>query len=280
VLARDGHIHLEATHRLRLLQEHGDDTGRYGPPDIFAGVLASCLRDTAAGGAREALLRLNPLSWARRGIQLRAQCSALSNAQEAAETNHNLIVAFYVTLKHEADASELRRAVEFAVGAKRLDLVAGIDVSRSYDIADPCSVPSHYAIGPALHHAVEQARDGGLDVAFHCGWYDNEADLEAAIELGARRVGHAVPLAGRPDLVVELVQRGIVVELCPTAHLRRQQRSIAVLPVVGWLAAGLSVDVGTDHPLGLGTTYRREADLLRAAVPTWDASRQNACVGP
>jgi aminodeoxyfutalosine deaminase len=265
---RDGHLHLEATLRLQAVvsqyerQPSDDRLGR------FERVLSECMSNTAAGGAREAFLRFNPLIWVQRGVPLRTQIGTLAATVEQARTQHALAVTIYVTLKREASAVELRTAVKFALEARKAG-VAGVDISRSYDVTDLTSRPGNEADATALRGAVVQARDGGLEVACHCGWYDSSANLEEAIELGAVRIGHALALVDRPDLVTELVQRRIVVEVCPTSYERRVGRSIAMLPVADWFAAGVALEVGTDHPLALGTDLHREVTHLRAAVPGW-----------
>jgi adenosine deaminase len=150
--------------------------------------------------------------------------------------------------------------------------VIGVDVSRAYPVDDPEARPAGgRAADPGLASALARAREAELAVAAHCGWYDGRAELEEALGWGATRIGHGTPLVAAPDLVGELSRRGVTVEVCPTAFERRTGRRLKELPVEEWLAAGIGVEVGTDHPLALGTDLRTEARKLGEAFPGWHA---------
>jgi aminodeoxyfutalosine deaminase len=264
---RDGHLHLEATLRLALasVAARGRDTP---PAALFETVLLACARDCAAAGAGDVLLRYNPLSWVRHGVPLDDQKAIAGAVIARARTRYGVAMRIYVSLKREAPEADLRAAVDFALAARQRG-VEGIDVSRSYDVADPRSRPARGVRPHGLAALVSRAREAGLQVAMHCGWYDGSAELVEAIRLGAARIGHAVSLAERPRLVAELVARDVTVEVCPSAFERRTRETLAWLPLECWHQAGLRIEVGTDHPLALGTDIAREHRKLQAVVPQW-----------
>jgi adenosine deaminase len=261
-VACDAHLHLEATLRLRAV---GAAAASAPPGRLLERSVVGCAADAARGGADAALVRFNPLTWLRRELSRQELVAALRRAADEAHALHGVSLGLFVTLKREASAAEVTTAVEVAEAAHPAP-VLGVDVSRSYEVANPASRPGSEGDAAALRAGVARAREAGLEVAVHCGWYDGAAQLEEALELGAVRIGHAVPLRD-PDHMTELASRGGRVEICPTSFERRGGGDIASLPLAEWHAAGIAIDVGTDHPLALGTTFARERALLAAALP-------------
>lgn len=267
---RDAHLHLEATLRLTLARARPG--AAQGPPAaLLETVLLDCARDLARAGAGTASVRYNPLAWVRRGVPLDCQPGVLAAAVRQAQARHAVAIEIWVTLKREAPARAIRAAVDFALAARDRG-VAGVDVSRDYDVAVASSRPGRPAAPRALAAAVARGRDGGLEIAMHCGWHDGPAELAEALRLGASRIGHATPLAHRPRLVSELVARGIAIELCPTAFERRTGELLSSLPLERWRDAGLRIAVGSDHPVALRTDIAREQRKLQAALPGWTPS--------
>lgn len=257
----DGHVHLEASLRRRG-RRAGADAGAE-----FEEVLLDCARDLVDGGAQFALLRFNPLSWRQRGLPLDRQAAHLRAAAEKAHSTWAIVLRWFVTLKREGNREDLTAAVEAASAARDMG-VLGVDVSRSYEVGRGIP-PFDNGDGRALAQAVARARGNGLAVAVHCGWHDGRRELEEALEWGATRIGHATPLAAADDLLADVAAAQVTVEVCPTAFERQTERGLFELPVGEWLAAGLRVDVGTDHPLALGTDLRIEARELSSAFPAW-----------
>jgi adenosine deaminase len=263
-VACDAHLHLEATLRLRAL---GAAAGSTPPAELLERSLVGCAADTARGGAGAALVRFNPLTWLRRGLSREELVDALRRSVESARRRHGVSLGLFVTLKREEGGHALATAVDVAeVAGPGLGPVVGVDVSRSYDVADSSSRPGAEGDSAALRAGVGRARDAGLEVAVHCGWYDGSAQLEQALELGAVRIGHAVALRD-PDQIAELASRAGRVEVCPTSYERRGGGDVRSLPLPDWRAAGIAIDVGTDHPLALGTTFARERARLAAVLP-------------
>jgi adenosine deaminase len=255
-------VHLEASLRRR------DRRGSGPPAREFETVLADCLRELGEGGAQGALVRFNPLSWWRCGVSFEQQAGALAAVAQCAVGAWGVVVRWFVTLKREGDAREWEEAVDAAIRARSAG-VAGVDVSRSYVVAVPDDAPAPEGSRRDLAEAVARAREAGLVVAVHCGWYDGRRELEEALSWGASRIGHGTALGEAPDLLDDLSRREVVIEVCPTAFERRTRRPLVRLPVGEWLAAGIAVDVGTDHPRALGTDLRAEALKLGGAFPGW-----------
>ena len=94
-----------------------------------------------------------------------------------------------------------------------------------------------------------RARAGGLGLTAHAGEVAGSRDLETALELGVDRVSHATLLAERPDLLAELVRRGIPIEVNLTSNLRTGAvADLARHPVREWFRAGARIALSTDDP--------------------------------
>jgi adenosine deaminase len=94
-----------------------------------------------------------------------------------------------------------------------------------------------------------RARAGGLALTAHAGEVAGSRDLETALELGVDRIGHGTILAGRPDLLAEIVRRGIPIEVNLTSNLRTGEvAALARHPAREWFRAGAKITLSTDDP--------------------------------
>jgi Adenosine deaminase len=257
----DAHVHLEAA--LRLARR-----GPGGPVGeaVLAEMVTELVTESAAHGAPGVRLRYNPMQWLRRGVGVAAQTAALTRAAADADAAGSVLSVF-VSLKH-GDAGSWSRAVDIALAARASGApVDGLDVSRAYAVDDPAAAPVTSAPSGPMVERVRAAGRDGLVVAVHLGWFDRAPDVELALAMRARRIGHAVPLRDDDRWDAALAGAGAVVEVCPTAYRRRTGLPLDTLPVDRWLDAGIAVEAGTDHPLAFGTTFDAEWRLLTAAFP-------------
>ncbi len=66
-----------------------------------------------------------------------------------------------------------------------------------------------------------RARELGLGITIHAGEWGGPANVREAVErLGATRIGHGVRSIEDPELVDWLVERGTVLEVCPTSNIQ------------------------------------------------------------
>jgi adenosine deaminase len=115
-----------------------------------------------------------------------------------------------------------------------------------------------------------RARAAGLGTTIHTGETSHTgADGVLAVieKLQPDRIGHGIAAARSEELMAKLVERAIVLEICPSSNHRTQA-------VSGWeelkaivarlLAAGVRFTINTDGTYLLRTTLRREFELLLA----------------
>ncbi len=94
------------------------------------------------------------------------------------------------------------------------------------------------------------ARDAGLGVTIHAGEVAGPDSVWVAItQLHASRIGHGVRAIEDPKLLEMLVERGILLEICPSSNVQtRVVESIAAHPIRQLMLEGVSVCINTDDP--------------------------------
>jgi adenosine deaminase len=120
------------------------------------------------------------------------------------------------------------------------------------------------------------AHDAGLGLTCHAGEWAGPESVRAALALPApvTRLGHGVRAIEDPELVRELVERGTVLEICPTSNVvLSAYPGFAEHPFPRLHAAGVRVTLGSDDPpywpASIGGEYavaRREWALDDAAL--------------
>jgi aminodeoxyfutalosine deaminase len=105
-----------------------------------------------------------------------------------------------------------------------------------------------------------QAADLGLHCVPHAGETTGPQTVRDSLDLlGAVRIGHGISAAQDPTLLKELVERDIVLEICPTSNLRtRAVARIEDHPFPVLRAAGVRVTLNTDDPGMFDTDLNRE----------------------
>jgi adenosine deaminase len=162
----------------------------------------------------------------------------------------------FASVDRETNAAMAALAVEYAGRG-----VVGLDVA---DAGPGDEALSGYAAW------LRRGRAAGLGLTAHAGESARGGEIEDALEIGVDRIGHGIILRERPDLLKELVRRGVVVEVNPTSNLRTGAvASYKDHPVRAWVDAGLKTTLSTDDPGVFGVDLVHEyAALAREAGMT------------
>ena len=122
-------------------------------------------------------------------------------------------------------------------------------------------------------HAVQIARDGGLGFVPHAGEAAGEESLREALAMDPDRIRHGIRAADSPDLLDEIVDRGIVLDVCPTSNLRTGVvRDLAEHPLPRLRKAGVLCSINTDDPAMFNTDLGHEYEVAqRLGVSAVDA---------
>ncbi len=111
-----------------------------------------------------------------------------------------------------------------------------------------------------FERAFQVAKDGGLGSVPHAGEAAGPESIRGAIEtLQADRIRHGIRCVEDPRLVEELVDRGIVCDVCPISNVRtRVVDSMADHPLARMLGAGVLCSISTDDPAMFDTDLARD----------------------
>src|SRR5262249_45638852 len=113
-----------------------------------------------------------------------------------------------------------------------------------------------------------RARKAGLGTTVHTGetTHTGSDGVVAVIEkLKPARIGHGIAAAESDEAMSKLTEQGIVLEICPSSNLRTH--AVADLGDLRHVferlrTAGVKLTINTDGTYLLGTTLRKEFDLL------------------
>ncbi len=119
-------------------------------------------------------------------------------------------------------------------------------------------------------YSFDLAKEAGLRLTAHAGEWGGPDRIRETLALGVERLGHGIKAIEDPALVQELVDRGIVLEVCPGSN-------VVLQAVTGWDAhpierlrdAGVQVTISTDDPPFFHTTMTEELEGLQKTFG-WD----------
>jgi aminodeoxyfutalosine deaminase len=130
--------------------------------------------------------------------------------------------------------------------------------------------------------AFEIARDGGLAIVPHAGEAAGPDSIREVLGMMPDRIRHGIRAIEDPGVLAELVDRGLVLDVCPTSNLRTGV--VAALdqhPLPALRAAGVPCSINTDDPAMFGTDlgheYEVAAGLGVSAADAYAAGLAGAC---
>jgi aminodeoxyfutalosine deaminase len=122
-------------------------------------------------------------------------------------------------------------------------------------------------------HAFAIARDGGLGLVPHAGEAAGADSIREVLALNPDRIRHGIRAVEDRSVLAEIVDRGLVLDVCPTSNLRTGVvPSLAAHPLPALRAAGVACTVNTDDPAMFGTDLGQEYALAAGlGVSAYDA---------
>jgi aminodeoxyfutalosine deaminase len=273
------HVHLEGAIRPATLLEIAHRNGQPLPADTVAGLqelydftdfddfirvwllTTGCLRtaddfrlvvaDYAAEAASFGAVYLEGIFSPQRGVawpEIFTGCTeGIVEAYERHGVTVRLTPDLYRTLEPELASEWARCAVRFADRG-----VVGLGLG-GLEAACPAAV---YAAAFAI------ARDGGLGLVPHAGEAAGPESVREILSFQPARIRHGIRAVEDPEVLAEIVDRGLVLDVCPTSNLRtRVVGSLAEHPLPRLRAAGVLCSINTDDPAMFGTDLGREHQL-------------------
>jgi adenosine deaminase len=147
---------------------------------------------------------------------------------------------------------------------------AWIDACTSWKYLDGIDLhgPETDPLGSWASRLWREAREAGMMTKAHAGEFDGPAFVRRVVdELGVSRIEHGVRCLEDPDLVRELVDRDVVLDVCPISNVKLGVvPSYDSHPLGALLDAGIPCTVSTDDPLVFGNTLFDEYALLASRL--------------
>ena len=107
----------------------------------------------------------------------------------------------------------------------------------------------------------------GVPYVIHAGEADGPDSMWAAIEMGAKRIGHGIAAMQDEKLMAYLKEHQIPLEVCVTSNVQTKgAASYEVHPILRMLEYGIAVTMNTDNMTVSGTDLDNEANLIASRL--------------
>lgn len=110
----------------------------------------------------------------------------------------------------------------------------------------------------------EYAKSLNVPFTIHAGEADGYDSIKAAIDFGAKRLGHGIKIIDYPDLINEAKEKGVTLEVCPTSNV--QTNAINKLenhPIKKLYDMDVNVCINTDNRTVSNVTLEDEYKKLK-----------------
>ncbi len=233
-------------------------------------VAAELVETKAADGVRYIEIRWGPLLHVAKGLSLDAGIGAVCRGANEAAARTGTVVRLICTALRSHDPDANLRLARTASRFRDQGLTG-------WDLAGP-----EAAFPDPLTHAAAfgAARAGGLRITIHAGEWGGAAQVRRALEVEPERIAHGPGAVDDPDLCVELIARGITLDLCPTSNYQAGiVESVEAHPLARLHRAGVSVTLSTDDTtvsdISLSDEYLRAIGAIGLSLPElWAVDRR------
>lgn len=212
----------------------------YRSLDVIERITREIVIDAAEDNVRYMELRFTPkalcnISHAsvKEVVELVCQ-TALQTAEE-----HNIIVRLIASMNRHESVEFGERVLRAAVDNRHNGIV-GLDLAGNEEMS---ALP--------FRDIFRSAKQEGLGITVHAGeWNGASSVWDAVGNLYADRIGHGVRVLEDPSITNILVEREIVLEVCPSSNvLSGIVSSLAEHPLPDLMKQGLQVTINTDDPI-------------------------------
>lgn len=208
---------------------------------IIRRITREVIEDAALDNVKYMELRFTPQalnSLIKRSVQ--DVVSWVCEEAKKAESAYDIKVRLIVSMNRHESQDIGRRALSAAIKHRDRGVVA-VDLAGRED-EFPASLFRDIFI---------RAKKADLRVTIHAGeWGGAQSVWDAVGNLGADRVGHGIRVLEDPSMVNVLVERGVVLEVCPTSNFHSGVvKTLDVHPFKELQLRGIPVTLNTDDPL-------------------------------
>jgi aminodeoxyfutalosine deaminase len=228
----------------------------------FADAVEALAIELAGQNVRYAEVTSTAFSHNLRGVPMSEYVDGLNTGRRIARERHGVEIGWVIDIPRELEPPHEAFTASFLTGPRPPDGVVGIGLGGP-EVGFPAEL---------FAASFDRARAAGLRSLPHAGETQGPASVRAALDtLGAERIGHGVRSIDDPELVRELVDRGIHLEVSITSNvLLGVAPDVARHPFPRLRDAGVSVGINTDDPAYFATTLTRE---IRIAADAYGLTR-------
>ncbi|MBQ9369910.1 MAG: adenosine deaminase [Clostridia bacterium] len=222
-------------------------------PECVEYAVVSLSRRLAACGCTYAEIRFAPAFHTHGGSSMREIVRGAEAGCKRAEIHVSLILC----AMRGREEKENLEVIEIAAEEKGRGVV-GVDLAGAEALYPTEGYREVFLLASRL----------GLNITVHAGEAAGADSVRAALDLGARRIGHGVRAAGDEALLDRIAREGIVLEMCPTSNVQTGAvASIETHPIGDFMARGIRCVVCSDNMTVSNTDVRRECALVKQAFP-------------
>jgi len=232
----------------------------YSSREAVMRVTSEAVADAAADNVRYLELRFNPVALAQvQGFGYEEVVEWVSAATRDAQRDHDIQVRLITQIGRDESVATAWQIAEIAAAFQDQGVV-GIDLA-----GDEIS----YRAAP-FAEVYQWARAQGLYVTIHAGEVGQATNIREAIELlGANRIGHGVRAIEDHSVIQLLIDRDVVLEICPTSNLQTGAiPSLGEHPLAALKQLGVRVTINTDDPSISNTTLTDEYLVVLRGIGT------------
>jgi adenosine deaminase len=222
--------------------------------DAVERITYEAVDDLAADNVRLAELRFSPDFMCRpAGLDWDGAMEAVLAGMERARSQHDVAVGLIAIVSRSYGLESAIRTVEFAL--RYQEHLVGFDLADD-ELAWP---PREFV------EVLRPLSRSGIPLTAHYGEAGGPEYPKEAIELlEVRRLGHGVSVAWSAEVTELAIERGVVLEMCPTSNARtRAVPGIEEHPARRLLHEGARVTINTDDPGLFGIDLTHELDVCR-----------------
>jgi adenosine deaminase len=173
-----------------------------------------------------------------RGIDMKAVFPAIQQAIEDGEKRHGIKARLILEIMRDASAGSADETLEWALAGKDKRIVA-LGLSRSEGEASP------------FREHFQAAAEAGLHRVAHAGARRGPESIREVMDVcQPERIGHGISVAGDEELVLELIDKGVSLELGPTDWSTQTLDPL--------FDARIQISVNSDRPQLFQTNLTRE----------------------
>jgi adenosine deaminase len=179
-----------------------------------------------------------------------------TTAQVMAE--YDIEVKLIVSMNRHESLAIAEESLEAAIAHKHLGVV-GVDLAGME--------PNNPAY--PFRHVFKKAREAGLGITIHAGeWEGPHSIWDAISSIQVDRIGHGIRVLEDYSLVNVLLERNIMLEVCPTSNVASGvSPNYFMHPLPRLIANGVRTTINTDDPLVCNITLSEEMHCSVTQMP-------------